>query len=115
MQTIFPSSSSSSNHTSNSSSGPDPRTGGGGGPSNPAVSLLTARYRLAGEAENEFARTGKSTAAEGRQFLDVLTLRQILVLRDEKGVEAGEIERSLGLKKGVVERLGRRGVVGVGS
>lgn len=79
------------------------------------MSLLTARYRLAGEAENEFARTGKSTAAEGRQFLDVLTLRQILVLRDEKGVEAGEIERSLGLKKGVVERLGRRGVVGVGS
>ncbi|KAG4422899.1 hypothetical protein IFR04_003969 [Cadophora malorum] len=115
MQTIFPSSSSPSNHTSNSSSGPDSRTGGGGGPSNPAVSLLTARYRLAGEAENEFARTGKSTAAEGRQFLDVLTLRQILVLRDEKGVEAGEIERSLGLKKGVVERLGRRGVVGVGS
>lgn len=51
----------------------------------------------------------------GRQFLDVVTLRQVLVLRDEGGVDAAEIERRLGLRRGVVERLGRRGVVGVGS
>ena len=43
--------------------------------------------------------------------MDVVTIRQILVLRDEKGLEDGEIERTLGLKRGVVERLGRRGVV----
>ncbi|KAH7342343.1 hypothetical protein BKA65DRAFT_400445 [Rhexocercosporidium sp. MPI-PUGE-AT-0058] len=81
LQTIFPSSSNSNTDST--------------------VSLLTARYRLASEAEDEFAQTGKSTAAKGRQFLDVLTLRQILVLRDEKGVEAGEIERMLGLRGGL--------------
>ncbi|KAK0127082.1 hypothetical protein ONS96_006640 [Cadophora gregata f. sp. sojae] len=111
LQTIFPSSSPSHQTSSSGNAGANIS----GPSSNPAVSLLTARYRLAGEAENEFARTGKSSAAEGRQFLDVLTLRQILVLRDEKGVEAGEIERSLGLKRGVVGRLGRKGVVGVGT
>ena len=77
---------------------------------NPAVSLLTARYRLAEEAEREFEGIGRK-GAEGRQFLDVVTIRQILALRDEKGVEAGEIERRLGLRSGVVGRLGRRGVV----
>ncbi|KAG4443962.1 hypothetical protein IFR05_000602 [Cadophora sp. M221] len=121
LQTIFPARSNqnpnlNSNAHSNSSSDSRRDKGLGlGSSSNPAVSLLTARYRLASEAENEFAQTGKSTAARGRQFLDVITLRQILVLRDEKGFEAGEIERMLGLREGVVGRLGRRGVVGVGS
>jgi trehalose-6-phosphatase len=77
------------------------------------VSLLTARYRLAEEAEREFARIGRK-GSEGRTFVDVVTLRQVLVLR-ERGVEEGEIERSLGLGRGVVGRLGRRGVVGVGG
>ncbi|KAL2076015.1 hypothetical protein VTL71DRAFT_958 [Oculimacula yallundae] len=120
MQTIFPSSqgpphSRSSGSGSGSGSEDYGLGGSGASGSNPAVSLLTARYRLASEAEIEFAQTGKSTAAVGRQFLDVLTLRQILVLRDEKGVNEGEIERELGLRRGVVGRLGRKGVVGVGS
>lgn len=112
MQTIFPTSTTSNPNSNYPGTGTnsDARSG-----TNPAVSLLTARYRLASEAEDEFAQTGKSTAAKGRQFLDVITLRQILVLRDEKGFEAGEIERMLGLREGVVGRLGRRGVVGVGS
>ena len=49
----------------------------------------------------------------GREFLDVYTIRQILVQRDAKGKSAAEIERSLGLKKGVVERLGTSGVFGL--
>ncbi|KAG0645472.1 hypothetical protein D0Z07_8599 [Hyphodiscus hymeniophilus] len=77
---------------------------------NPAVSLLTARYRLAEEAEQEFANVGRKSSP-GRQFLDVITIRQILVLRDEMGANAAEIERQMGLKEGVVARLGRRGVV----
>jgi hypothetical protein len=81
---------------------------------NPAVSLLTARYRLAEEAEREFASLGRR-GGEGRSFLDVVTLRQVLVLRDEKGLKGGEIERMLGLRSGVVGQLGRRGVVGLGS
>lgn len=69
---------------------------------------------MAEEAEREFAQTGKSSAV-GRQFLDVVTLRQVLVMRDEGGLEGAEIERRLGLRRGVVDRLGRSGVVGVGS
>ncbi|KAE9367185.1 hypothetical protein N431DRAFT_487576 [Stipitochalara longipes BDJ] len=85
--------------------------GGGMGRINPAVSLLTARYRLAEEAEREFANIGKA-GGEGRQFLDVVTIRKLLEMR-EAGVEGGEIERRLELRKGVVGRLGMRGVVGV--
>ena len=85
-----------------------------GGRINPAVWLLTARYRLAEEAEREFSRLGKG-GGEGRGFVDVVTLRQVLVLRDEKGLEGAEIERKLGLKRGIVGLLGRRGVVGVGG
>ena len=48
---------------------------------------------------------------EGRRFLDVMVVRQMLMLRDEKGMGEDEIERTLGLKKGLVGRLGRRGVV----
>ena len=48
----------------------------------------------------------------GRQFLDVITIRQVLMLRDEKGLAEGEIEKRLGLMKGVVGRLGPKGVVG---
>ncbi|TVY85571.1 hypothetical protein LSUE1_G000097 [Lachnellula suecica] len=77
--------------------------------SNPAVSLLTARYRLAEEAEKEFEGIGRRGAA-GRTFLDVLTLRQVLVMRD-KGVSQAEIERILELKSGVVGRLGGKDVV----
>jgi len=85
---------------------------GSGGRQNPAVSLLTARYRLAEEAEREFSNMGRK-GGEGRQFLDVVTLRQVLILRDEKGLEGEEIERRLGLRRGVVGQLGGRGVVGV--
>ncbi|KAF8856572.1 hypothetical protein BDZ45DRAFT_675427 [Acephala macrosclerotiorum] len=80
---------------------------------NPAVSLLTARYRLAEEAESEFANIGRK-GAKGRRFIDVHTLRQVLVLRGE-GMGSGEIEERLGLANGVVGRLGREGIVGVGS
>ncbi len=45
--------------------------------------------------------------------MDVVTLRQVLVLRDEKGVGEGQIERVMELRAGVVGKLGRRGVVGV--
>jgi len=42
----------------------------------------------------------------------VITLRQVLVLRD-KGVSDEQIESQFGLGDGVVGSLGRRGVVGV--
>ncbi|KAK8196121.1 hypothetical protein M8818_007274 [Zalaria obscura] len=83
---------------------PDPRT-------NPAITVLAARSRLADAEERESIEAGRRGHA-GREFLDVGILRQVLTLR-ENGTAAGEIERRLGLRKGVVERLGGRGVVEV--
>jgi hypothetical protein len=78
---------------------------------NPALTLLAARSQLAEEAEAEALSVGKK-GFQGRKFVDVVTLRQALRLRDDGGVANVEIERRLGLKKGIVRRLGRRGVVG---
>jgi hypothetical protein len=77
---------------------------------NPAITVLEARARLQDEAEREFMEAGRR-GHDGRQFLDVFTIRQILTLRDERGRSSGEIEKTLGLKRGVVERLGMQGVV----
>ncbi|CAD6565164.1 MAG: hypothetical protein ASARMPREDX12_005725 [Alectoria sarmentosa] len=77
---------------------------------NPALMVLTARDSLQQQAEVEFAKTGRGDG--GKSFLDVSTIRQLLVLRDERGMGGEEIEKKLGLAQGVVRRLGSRGVVG---
>ncbi|KAI9762760.1 MAG: hypothetical protein M4579_000112, partial [Chaenotheca gracillima] len=89
---------------STTSSRPTPAT-------NPALVVLENRSRIAAEAEREFADIGRP-GRPGRRFMDVVTLRQILMLRDEKGVAPEEIEKHLDLKKGVVAMLGeKQGVV----
>ncbi|KAK1077993.1 hypothetical protein LTR33_007611 [Friedmanniomyces endolithicus] len=95
------------NNPSHSSrpSGPDPRT-------NPAIMVLDSRSRLQDAADLEFQSAGRR-GHEGRQFLDVHMIRQILVERDVKGRSSAEMEKKMGLKKGVVERLGPRGVLGL--
>lgn len=45
-----------------------------------------------------------------RSFLDAVTLRRVLVLR-ERGVAEAQIEKEMGLRGGFVGRLGRKGVV----
>lgn len=87
--------------------------------SNPALQILSARSRLAAEAEREFARAARAGSGSSssdddarRRFVDVVTLRQALTLRDRQSVPAEEIERRLGLERGVVGMLGRKGVVG---
>ncbi|EGP88547.1 unnamed protein product [Zymoseptoria tritici ST99CH_1A5] len=104
--TLSPSSAFPSQHSSvqgQRPTAPDPRK-------NPAVMVLTARSKLQEEAEAEFMESGTRGHA-GRQFLDVYTIRQILTMRDEKRQSAAAIEKRLGLKPGVVERLGAAGVV----
>jgi hypothetical protein len=71
--------------------------------------LLTARSRIAQEAEKEFESIGRKSSL-GRSFLDVVTIRQVLMMRDEQRKGAEEIERTLGLRKGVVGKLGPRGL-----
>ncbi|KAK3072556.1 hypothetical protein LTR53_006610 [Teratosphaeriaceae sp. CCFEE 6253] len=85
--------------------GPDPRK-------NPAITVLDSRARLQDQADLEFQQAGRRGHA-GRQFLDVYMIRDILTRRDVKGKTAVEIEKAMGLKAGVVERLGARGVVGL--
>lgn len=78
---------------------------------NPALLVLSSRAKIAKAAEEEAESFGRQSH-EGRQFLDVLTIRQALSMRDKQGLPDGEIESLLRLKKGVVARLGRKGLVG---
>ncbi|KAK2803079.1 hypothetical protein FQN50_007160 [Emmonsiellopsis sp. PD_5] len=79
---------------------------------NPALLILSARSQLESAAAHELATIGRQSHA-GREFLDVMTIKQILAMRDVQGVEGGVIERRLRLRGGVVGVLGGEGVVGV--
>jgi hypothetical protein len=74
--------------------------------------VLDARARLQAKAEVE-ERLGRGPSSKGREFLDVFEMRQALLMRDVQGKTAAQIERKLGLKEGVVARLGGRGVLAV--
>lgn len=76
--------------------------------------MLHARARLQEKAEVE-ERAGRGPGAQDREFLDVFELRQVLMMRDVQGKAPKEIERKLGLKEGVVGRLGSEGVLEVVS
>ncbi|KAJ5163398.1 uncharacterized protein N7500_005228 [Penicillium coprophilum] len=78
--------------------------------SNPALLVVTARKRLTEAAEREAEHFGRA-GHPGRSFLDALTIQQVLTMRDKQGMRRGDIERFLGLKKGVLERLGKDEVV----
>lgn len=79
-------------------------------PSNNAVlSALEARERLSREAEEEFESLGLS-GGQGRRFLTSGMIRDVLVMR-ERGASDGEIENRFNLRRGVVRRLGPRGLV----
>ena len=47
----------------------------------------------------------------GKRMLDISSVRKVLVLRDEHHMPPEQIEKTLGLKKGLVAELGRAGVV----
>jgi hypothetical protein len=78
--------------------------------SNPALLVVTARQRLTEAADKEAEHFGHA-GHPGRSFLDALTIQQVLTMRDKQGMRRGDIERFLGLKKGVLERLGKDEIV----
>ncbi|OJK03924.1 hypothetical protein ASPACDRAFT_1885397 [Aspergillus aculeatus ATCC 16872] len=78
---------------------------------NPALLTVTARQRITQAAEEEVDNLGRPDFV-GREYLDALTIRQVLAMRDRQGLPAREIERVMRLKSGVVKRLGAKGVVG---
>ena len=76
---------------------------------NPALRILQARQQLQDEAERELEMLGRK-GFEGRRFLRSGEIRDALVLR-EAGVGEEEIERRMGLKKGVVRVLAPKGIL----
>lgn len=76
---------------------------------NATLGALEARRQLEQRAAQEFETMGKA-GYQGREFLDISTIRNILVMR-QRGNSPSEIETRLRLKPGVVARLGRPGVV----
>ncbi|KAJ5960215.1 uncharacterized protein N7479_007365 [Penicillium vulpinum] len=78
--------------------------------SNPALLVVTARQRLTEAAEREAEHFGRA-GHPGRSFMDALTIQQVLTMRDKQGMRRGDIERFLGLKKGVLEQLGKDEIV----
>ncbi|KAL4784815.1 hypothetical protein BJX76DRAFT_356675 [Aspergillus varians] len=80
--------------------------------SNPALLAVTARQRINKEAEAETEDMGRGRFA-GRRYLDALTVRQVIAMRDKQGLGEREIERALRLKTGVVEKVGAKGIFGI--
>lgn len=75
---------------------------------NPVLNALEARERLQREAEEEFENLGLSNS-QGRRFLQAGMIRDILVMR-EKGASEAQIENRFNLKRGILKRLGPRGL-----
>ncbi|GAM38408.1 oligosaccharyltransferase subunit [Talaromyces pinophilus] len=93
------------------------QSGGGVTPSvfpdannNPALLVLSSRSRITKAAEQELESFGRPSHP-GREYLDAMTIRQVLSMRDRQKLRDSDIERTLRLKKGVVRRLGEKGVV----
>lgn len=79
--------------------------------SNPAVVLLEARQRLAEEAEEEAEDVGRlGKGKKGRKFLEVVSISGVIRAMEE-GRDPAVIEEGLGLEKGILRKLGARGVV----
>jgi len=72
---------------------------------NPAHYILSQRAELS-TSHDEEARN--PDLRDERRWVDTGVIRRIVALRDELGWEEGRIEKELGLKEGVVARLGRR-------
>lgn len=71
---------------------------------------MKAREQITEAAQQEIEQVGRQGFA-GRQFLDALTIHKALSMRDLQGMPRAQIERTLGLKKGTIDRLGKDGLV----
>lgn len=74
------------------------------------MGVLEARRQLEERAKDELENLGRSTD-KGREFVDVYTVKQILLMR-EKGEAAKAIEDRLRLRPGLVAKLGGKGMLG---
>jgi hypothetical protein len=77
--------------------------------SNPTLSALEARRRLQQEVEAEFEALGTGKSG-GRRFVDMRTLVDAMTLLN-RGTPQKEIEKRLNLEHGLLERLGKPGIL----
>lgn len=70
---------------------------------NPQLRTLTRRQELVDEQLEE---SMNPATRHHRSWVDAGTVREIVRLRDLRGVSADQIEQQLGLAAGVVNRLG---------
>lgn len=78
--------------------------------SSPALLTVKARQEITKAAQEELEAAGLGNFA-GRQFLDAFTISQALTMRDQQKMPRREIERLLRMKEGVMDRLGKDGVI----
>jgi len=79
---------------------------------NPALLVMQARKRWQEKAEAELEHVGRSGFV-GREMMDVGMVTDALKMR-RRGVGEEDIERKLGLKKGILGKLGPQGVLEAG-
>ena len=79
---------------------------------NPALLVMQARKRWREKAEIELDNIGRSGFA-GRELMDAAMVTDALRMR-ARGVAIEDIEKRMGLKKGVMAKLGGRGVLEAG-
>lgn len=77
--------------------------------SSPILSTFEARGRLQRQAETEIDDLG-SAEARGRRFVDMRRLLDAIRMR-ENGASTADIERRFGLGAGLLDKLGRPGVI----
>ena len=85
-----------------------PSAGRSSAVTNPAIVVVNARERLGKAWEEERDALGRGSFA-GRTMLSAGELAEVIRLRDE-GILDGEIEQRMRLNRGLVGRLGIRGV-----
>lgn len=76
---------------------------------NPALLVMQARKRWQEKAEQEIENVGRAGFA-GREMMDAGLVTEALKMR-QRGVPIEDIEKRLGLKSGIMAKLGERGVL----
>jgi hypothetical protein len=77
---------------------------------NPAIALVAARERWAAQYASDTDNMGRPNYG-GRQLLTIREIKDVLRAREDGSKSLREMEKTMKLKTGILDRLGREGVV----
>jgi hypothetical protein len=77
---------------------------------NPAIALVAARERWAALYNSDNDNLGRPNY-EGRQLLTIREVKDVLRAREDGSKSLREMEKTMRLKPGILDKLGREGVV----